>query len=468
MIDSLNDVANNQLLKTIIECLDAVIITDKEGRYVYVNQNWIDLMGGVTLDRVKGMPVRDMVPETKVDEAIKMAKVLTANDLTINTPNGDVKMFCTYIPIFNGKEVVGCFTYTVFKGMDQAINFAAQVNGLMNKVEYYRQELKQIRGAKYSIDNIIGNSPQMKKMKSEIFKASKSQSNVLIVGETGSGKELVAHAIHDLSNRMEGPFIKVNCAAIPGELLESEFFGYEEGAFTGAKKGGKEGKFEMANRGSIFLDEINQMPMVLQPKILRVLQEKEVEHVGGKNSIPIDTRLIAAANIPLEKLVKENKFRSDLYYRLNVLVINIPPLRERKEDIPILCDSLLDRLNFQMGMNVPGISNEAKERLKDYDWPGNIRELQNVIERAMNAVWTDTIEWCHMKDYFENKKLRRHERYVEGQNFEIKTMKRSIEKSIVLEAIDKCDGNKTQAAKMLGISRTMLYKKINRYHLNEM
>ena len=250
--------------------------------------------------------------------------------------------------------------------------------------------------------------------------------------------------------------------------MESEFFGYEEGAFTGAKKGGKEGKFEMANRGSIFLDEINQMPMVLQPKILRVLQEKEVEHVGGKNSIPIDTRLIAAANIPLEKLVKENKFRSDLYYRLNVLVINIPPLRERKEDIPILCDSLLDRLNFQMGMNVPGISNEAKERLKDYDWPGNIRELQNVIERAMNAVWTDTIEWCHMKDYFENKKLRRHDRYVEGQNFEIKTMKRSIEKSIVLEAIDKCDGNKTQAAKMLGISRTMLYKKINRYHLNEM
>jgi transcriptional regulator with PAS, ATPase and Fis domain len=465
MIDSLNDVANNELLKAIIERLDAVVISDKNGRYVYVNNNWTELMGGVTLDEVKGLYVHDMVPETKVDEAIRTGKILTANDLTIRTKNGDVKMFCTYIPIFSEGSVVGCFTYTVFRGMDEAMNFVAQVNGLMNKVEYYKKELKEIRGAKYSINNIIGNSNAIKRVKSDIFKASRSLSNVLIEGETGSGKELVAHAIHDLSNRMDAPFIKINCAAIPGELLESEFFGYEYGAFSGAKKGGKEGKFEMANTGSIFLDEINHLPLVLQPKILRVLQEKEIEPLGGKTSVMIDTRVITASNVPLEKLDKENKFRSDLFYRLNVLVIKIPPLRERKEDIPLIADSLLDRLNFQMGMSVPGISDHAKQKLKEYDWPGNIRELQNVIERAMNTVWCDTIEWSHLSDYFENRQTIKQNPHTIRQDYEIKSLKRNMEKNIVCSAIEKCGGNKTEAAKMLGISRTMLYKKIRGYHL---
>jgi len=464
MIDSLNDVANNELLKAIIERLDAVVISDKDGRYVYVNNNWTELMGGVTLDEVKGLYVHDMVPETKVDEAIQTGKILTANDLTIRTKNGDVKMFCTYIPIFSEGAVVGCFTYTVFRGMDEAMNFVAQVNGLMNKVEYYKKELKEIRGAKYSINNIIGNSCAIKRVKSDIFKASRSLSNVLIEGETGSGKELVAHAIHDLSNRMDAPFIKINCAAIPGELLESEFFGYEYGAFTGAKKGGKEGKFEMAHTGSIFLDEVNHLPLVLQPKILRVLQEKEVEPLGGKTSVMIDTRVIAATNVPLEKLVKEKRFRSDLFYRLNVLVIRIPPLRERKEDIPLIADSLLARLNFQMGMSVPGISNHAKEKLKEYDWPGNIRELQNVIERAMNTVWCDTIEWSHLSDYFISRQTFKHNPNNNRQDYEIKTLKRNMEKNIICSAIEKCGGNKTEAAKMLGISRTMLYKKIREYH----
>ncbi len=465
MIDSLDGVSNNELLKTIIERLDAVVISDKDGRYVYVNDNWSELMGGVTLEEVKGLYVHDLVPETKVDEAIQTGKILTANDLTIRTKNGDVKMFCTYIPIFTDGSVVGCFTYTVFRGMDKAMNFVAQVNGLMNKVEYYKKELKEIRGAKYSINNIIGNSNAIKRVKNDIFKASRSLSNVLIEGETGSGKELVAHAIHDLSNRMDAPFIKVNCAAIPGELLESEFFGYDYGAFTGAKKGGKEGKFQMANTGSIFLDEINQMPLVLQPKILRVLQEKEVEPLGGKSTVLLDARVIAATNIPLEKLVKENRFRSDLFYRLNVLVIRIPPLRERKEDIPLIADSLLNRLNFQMGMSVPGISSHAKEKLKEYDWPGNIRELQNVIERAMNTVWCDTIEWSHMSDYFENRQTYKQNPNNMRPDYEIKTIKKNLEKNIVSAAIEKCDGNKTEAAKILGISRTMLYKKIKSYHI---
>lgn len=458
------DVDNNELLKTIIEVLDAVVISDSEGRYVYVNKNWTDLIGGVTLEEIKGMFVHDMVPETKVDEAIRTGKILTANDITIKTRNGNMKMFCTYIPIFRDNKVIGCFTYVVFRGMDEAMNFVANVNGLLSEVEYYKKELKEIRGAKYSINNIIGKSDAIKKVKQEIYKASRSRSTVLIEGETGVGKELVAHSIHDLSNRMEGPFIKVNCAAIPAELLESEFFGYEAGAFTGAKKGGKEGKFEMANRGSIFLDEINQMPIFLQSKILRVLQEKEIEHIGGKESIPIDVRIIAASNVNLEKLIREKKFRSDLFYRLNVLRIKIPPLRERKEDIPLLADNLLKKLNFQMGMSVPGMSEEAKEKLKEYDWPGNIRELQNVIERAMNTVWCDIIEWKHLKEYFDNKKLHKHIT-INNNSYEIKNIKRNFEKNVIKDALEKCGGNKTKTAQMLGISRAMLYRKINSYNI---
>lgn len=465
MIDYFKDVDNNELLKTIIEVLDAVVISDSEGRYVYVNKNWTDLIGGMTLEEIKGMYVHDIVPETKVDEAIRTGKILTANDITIKTRKGNVKVFCTYIPIFREYKVIGCFTYVVFRGMDEAMNFVANVNGLLNEVEYYKKELKEIRGAKYSINNIIGKSDAIKKVKQEIFKASRSMSTVLIEGETGVGKELVAHSIHDLSHRMEGPFIKVNCAAIPAELLESEFFGYEQGSFTGASKGGKEGKFEMANKGSIFLDEINQMPLLLQPKILRVLQEKEVEHIGGKKSIPIDVRIIVASNVNLEKLIKGNKFRSDLFYRLNVLRIKIPPLRERKEDIPLLADNLLNKLNFQMGMSVPGISEEAKEKLKEYDWPGNIRELQNVIERAMNTVWCDIIEWKHLKEYFDNKKLHKHVIINNDNSYEIRDIKRTFEKNVVRDALEKCGGNKTRTAKMLGISRAMLYRKINKFDI---
>lgn len=465
MINYLKDIDNNELLKTIIEVLDAVVISDSEGRYVYVNKNWSDLMGGIDLEEIKGMYVHDIVPETKVDEAIRTGKILTANDIKIKTINGNIRIFCTYIPIFKNNKVIGCFTYIVFRGMDEAMDFVAQVNGLVNEVEYYKKELKEIRGAKYSINNIIGKSDAIKKVKREIFKASRSMSTVLIEGETGVGKELVVHSIHDLSQRMEASFIKVNCSAIPAELLESEFFGYEAGAFTGANKGGKEGKFELANRGSIFLDEINQMPLFLQPKILRVLQEKEVEHIGGKKSIPVDVRIIAASNVNLEKLVKENKFRSDLYYRLNVLRIKIPPLRERKEDIPMLAEHLLKRLNFQMGMSVPGISEEAKEKLMEYDWPGNIRELQNVIERAMNTVWCDIIEWKHLKEYFDNKKLHKHVIINRSGGYEIKDIKKNFEKSIIREALEKCNGNKSQTAKILGISRAMLYRKINNFDI---
>lgn len=472
MIDNIMDLSP-EITKLIIDHLDGVVITDPQGRYVYVNEAWSEMMGGIKLEDIKGKFVHDIIPDTKIDFVLKSKKAVTGHVIISKGPS-KTEAFSTYIPILKDGELVAGFIHVFIRGMKSAVDFSSKVNSMLNQIEYYQEELRKIRGAKYSIDNIVGNSLEIRKMKDIIINAARSNSTVLIEGETGTGKELVAHSIHDLSMRSSAPFIKVNCAAIPSNLLESEFFGYEEGAFTGAKKGGKEGRFEMAKGGSLFFDEINQMPLVLQPKLLRALQEKEIERVGGKESIPIDVRIIVASNVSLEKMVKENKFRSDLFYRLNVIKIVIPPLRKRKEDIPLIVDNLLDKLNFQLGMSVPSISDEAKMKLKEYDWPGNIRELQNVVERAMNMSWGEALEWKHFSPYFENKRLRKNHKIninnelsTNENEFLIKDMKDRLEKETIIQALSKCNNNKTQAANMLGISRTLLYKKMEKYFIDK-
>ena len=237
---------------------------------------------------------------------------------------------------------------------------------------------------KITLDNIIGNSEIMEHTKQNALIAAKSSSTVLITGESGTGKELFARAIHNHSDRTDYPFVAVNCAAIPDNLLESELFGYEEGAFTGAKKGGKLGKFELAHKGTIFLDEIGDMSLHLQGKLLRVLQEREVDKIGGKSNIFIDVRVIAATNKNLEELVKNGQFREDLYYRLKVIPITLPTLRERKSDIPLLIDYMIKEYAYKLNKDVIGIEDDASKTLVDYTWPGNVRELQNIIEYSIN------------------------------------------------------------------------------------
>lgn len=465
MIDNIMNLSPD-ITKLIIDHLDGVVITDPQGRYVYVNEAWSDMMGGIKLEDIKGKFVHELIPDTKIDLVLNSKKPITGHVIISKGPS-KTEAFSTYIPILKDGELVAGFIHVIIRGMKGAVDFSSKVNSMLNQIEYYQEELRKIRGAKYSIDNIIGESPEIRQMKDTIINAARSNSTVLIEGETGTGKELVAHSVHDLSTRTSAPFIKVNCAAIPSNLLETEFFGYEEGAFTGAKKGGKEGRFEMANGGSLFFDEINQLPLVLQPKLLRALQEKEIERVGGKESIPVNVRIIAASNVSLEKLVKDKKFRSDLFYRLNVIKIVVPPLRKRKEDIPLIADNLLDKLNFQLGMSVPSISEQAKNKLMEYEWPGNIRELQNVVERAMNMSWGETLEWKHFSPYFKNKKFQKNPKIDGNGEFLIKDMKDRLEKETIIEALDKCNNNKTQAAIRLGISRTLLYKKIKKYDIDK-
>ena len=314
-----------------------------------------------------------------------------------------------------------------------------------------------------NFDDIIGNNALFQNVKFEAKKAAISNSTVLIQGESGTGKELFARAIHFHSHRSKGPFIPINCAAIPEQLLESELFGYAEGAFTGAIRGGKSGKFELANKGTIFLDEIGDMPLHLQTKLLRVLQDHVIEKVGGKSQIPIDVRIITATNKDLEKKVFDGEFREDLFYRINVIPIHIPPLRQRIDDIHILVDYLLEKCNGKLGKNIEHIEDQVMKILKEYQWPGNVRELENTIEYAVNMCGTDIIKQEDLPKRLIVEKNRSKEIAAKP----ILSIK-DLEKREIIKALryyqDKEQGI-SGAVEALGISRATLYRKIKEYKI---
>ncbi len=310
----------------------------------------------------------------------------------------------------------------------------------------------------YSLSDIVGNSPQIIETKRLSTIAARNNSTVLLQGESGTGKEMFAQAIHNASPRSAGPFIPINCGAIPMNLLESELFGYEEGAFTGAKKGGQAGKFELANGGTIFLDEIGEMPLNFQVSLLRILQEKQVIRVGGTTPIPLDVRVIAASNKDLESEVQKGNFRLDLYYRLNVLTIDIPALRDRKEDIILLAQHFLHKLTAKLDKNRITIAPDLCEWLENYTWPGNVRELQNILERAVNFAERDELD-C--KDLPAN--LRKITPVLRPEKELFKLEDREF--YTILEALSKTDGNLSQAAKLLGIGRNTLYRKMQKYSI---
>ena len=315
---------------------------------------------------------------------------------------------------------------------------------------------------KITLGNIISTSEIMEHTKQKALIASKSNSTVLITGESGTGKELFARAIHNHSDRSDYPFVAVNCAAIPDNLLESELFGYEEGAFTGAKKGGKLGKFEIAQKGTIFLDEIGDMSLHLQGKLLRVLQERELDKIGSGSNILIDVRVIAATNKNLEELVKNGQFREDLYYRLKVIPLMLPPLRNRKDDIPLLIDYMIKEYSKKLNKDVIGMEDDVRTALVDYSWPGNVRELQNIIEYSINMsisnlLTLDIIPNNIKYKYYDDK----------CHKEEISTLA-DLEKEEIIKALNKFKNykkDKELVAKALGISRATLYRKLEKYNL---
>ncbi len=308
----------------------------------------------------------------------------------------------------------------------------------------------------YSFPNIIGESDEMKKVFSLVEKVSQSDSTVLILGESGTGKELIATTIHYQSKRKNGPLIKVNCAAMPEGLIESELFGYEKGAFTGALKR-KLGRFELANGGTIFLDEIGDIPLSTQSKILRVLQERQFERLGGTETLTVDVRIIAATNKNLEEEVKVGKLREDLYYRLNVIPIVLPPLRNRKDDIPYLVDFFLNKYKSRLSRNIH-FSKDAMEALLKYDYPGNIRELENIVERCVTLATSDTIKKDDLPSFIFKK--------PENKYFSLSDIAAEAEKEHIIRILKTTMGNKTRAAEMLGISRKTLWEKMKAYGID--
>ncbi len=339
---------------------------------------------------------------------------------------------------------------------------------LVDKALHYRQleqeniYLKERVGDRFDFSNIIGQSVAMRDLFETIALVAPSEATVLIVGESGTGKELIANAIHQNSNRKERPFIKVNCAALPETLLESELFGHEKGAFTGAIAR-KQGRFQLAHTGSIFLDEIGEMTPTTQTKILRVLQEREFEPLGSTQTVKVDTRVITATNKNLEEEIQQSRFREDLYYRLNVVTLEVPPLRERREDISLLADFFLKQYAEKNRRLIKGFTPRAMDLLMRHTWPGNVRELENVVERAVIMTRSDMISQAELPDGVRG--LDAEEDKVEIDLTPGRSLK-EVEREMIIRTLDETGGNRTRAAEMLGISRRTLQLKLKEYGIN--
>ena len=367
----------------------------------------------------------------------------------------------------NNNKIIGAMSITVFNDISEVRKLLLKYKALENKVNYYEKEIQRLRGAKYSFKNIVGKSESINSVIKLAKKYAITNSPILITGESGTGKELFAHAIHMASPRKTGPFIVVNCPSIPKELLESELFGYEPGAFSGAKKDGKCGKFEMANGGTIFLDEISSLDLNLQPKLLRVLQDHRIERVGGNKPIELDFRVISATNRDLSELVKQGLFREDLFYRLSVLTLNIPPLRERKEDIPELVDYFLSSFKEETKIAVDEISKEVLRCFDTWTWPGNVRELKNVVEQAAISSETKRIELKDLPAYLIAGSVAERRKKNPCKTNLLKQSKQSVERSLLEATLKKNNWNKSKTARQLGISRPLLYSLIKKYKINK-
>lgn len=434
----------------------AIILLDKDTRVRMINQSFADFLG-YSKEYILGKKVRDVDKYTRFPEVFVAKKAEIAWKHKFE--NGKTAIVHR-IPVFDeNNDIAYGFGLVLFQDLNEFKDIIEKNKLLETELIHVKKQLKEIYGAKYSWQNIVGSSEKMLQANYIARRAAQTTSNALLLGESGTGKELFAHAIHNASKRGFGKFVKLNCAAIPAELIESELFGYEEGAFTGAKRGGKIGKFELANGGSIFLDEIGDLPIEMQAKLLRVLQEREIERVGGNKTINIDVRVIAATNKDLKKLVEEGKFREDLYYRLYVMTIEIPPLREREGDIEELTQILLKKLSNLIGKYVSSISDQAMEILKGHNWPGNVRELENVLERAINLTDSEIILPVHLPTYIYQNKNKKTNEPINS----LKNIIEEAEKNTIINCLNATKGNKLKTAKLLDISRSSLYDKLEKY-----
>ncbi|MBN6188937.1 sigma 54-interacting transcriptional regulator [Aneurinibacillus sp. BA2021] len=442
------------LLQTIIDkAYDGIVMINKKGSISFLSPSLIELFE-LDESRAVHQPIDKLLPQLDLTRVVKSEMADISDFMEVN----GIQYIVHRIPIFQDQQVVGAIGKVMFRQLQEVRESFKRFDRHEAKDDAGKQQ-RRSDAARFTFDEIITGDHQMEKLVRSVSKAAKGRSTILIRGESGTGKELFAHAIHRTSPRYDRPFVTVNCAAIPEHLLESEFFGYEEGAFTGARHKGKVGKFDLAHGGTLFLDEVGDMSLPLQAKLLRVLHEGEFYRVGGTDRIHVDVRIISATNRPLEDMVENGLFREDLFYRLNVISFEIPPLRLRKGDILLLCDLFIKDLNKANGTSITGIDSQAEQIMLGYEWPGNVRELRNVLERAMVFAESGKIQADDLPDYVLKKTVHP---AASSSVLQQNLLNRAEQEAIQL-ALKKTGGNKSQAARLLGISRSVLYEKLKKY-----
>lgn len=424
----------NSLIKSIPL---AIAITDKDGMINSINNHMLNMFGYNEEETLKTSVSKLFKGFDDVKKSVSSNQLVIEREVYVYNRKNRLRFFISAYPIHSKNQAIDIMI--IFEDIKRERKLSDRI--LKNR-------------AIYTFDKIITQSDRMLKVIDFARKISNSKSTVLISGDTGTGKEVFAQSIHNGSDRRNKPFIAINCAAIPENLIESELFGYVEGAFTGAKKSGQIGKFELANKGTIFLDEIGEMPIKLQTRLLRVIEEGIVSRIGAIEQVIVDVRIIAASNKNLRKEVAKGRFREDLFYRLNVLPLTIPPLRKRKEDIPLLVGFFMEKISKSLNKNEVKLDDYDLNKMRRYDWPGNVRELENLIEFIINL------------EYFPDDFFMEENETIKSDNTYIESSLREIEKHHIIEILKISEGNISKASKILGISRNTLYRKIERYNID--
>lgn len=449
----------NNLIKRALVALGEILILDQDGRMVYISEEYAKNMR-VSIEEALDRHIQEVVEDSILPQVLETGKATLG---ATYYRNGDA-FFVNRVPLYQDGKVIGVVAQAILNSSLEISHTAQKLESFVRELNYYKEKYKQAAVTENNLDSIVGKSMVIVGLKDMVRIVSGTRSTVLLTGESGTGKEVFAGAIHNLSPRAKKPFVRINCAAIPDNLLESELFGYEEGAFTGAVRGGKIGDFEAANGGTIFLDEVNSLSPNMQAKLLRVIQEREIKKVGSTKTIPIDVRFIFATNKDLYQMVQEGTFREDFYYRINVVNLRLPPLRDRTEDIAPLVEQFVEKFNLEMDKNISGVEPMAMVMLENYDWPGNIRELENCIERAFNyhsgngLLSVEDIRLPGMETSLAQGK-------AEVRLPTLKEVRAQAEALAIRRTMELCQGNKAEAARVLGVDRSILYEKLRRYGL---
>ncbi len=453
--DEIRRVAMQTLFERLDSLCEGALAVDQQARIVWMNDKYAKKLGLESVEVALGREVEEVIPNSLMRQVVQTGEPILLDIM----PFGEEQFVVTRMPLNDERgRVIGAIGFVLYDRLQYLKPLVGKFAQLQSELTSAQRHIAEGRRARYTFASVVGASPACVELKRQARRAAQLDATVLLVGETGTGKELLAHAIHAASPRSGMPFVAMNVAAVPETLMEAEFFGAAPGAYTGADRKGRDGKFKLADGGTLFLDEVGDMPMAVQAKLLRALQEQEIEPLGSNRMVKLDVRVITATSQDLEQLVKQGRFRSDLYYRLNVLSIRLPPLRERLQDLDALCELVLAQIAERTGMPQREISAEAQAALATYPWPGNIRELRNVIEKSVMLSDRRRLE---MQDFAVVLPPLAHPQLpAVSAARSLAEAVAGAERSAIASALEAARGNKSLAAQRLGVSRATLYEKM--------